>query len=143
MFRMSRPSTGSSPTPCTDDGAPLLALDRGIATAWYLYIRRPELPRSSASGPGCSPASWSASTASTSSIRPCSRTAPSASQGPVADRRRACHRRVLRQRSAKAVGLVSRIVRRFQTGFIYQYAFTMIIGLVLLLSLWLVRSGAS
>jgi NADH-quinone oxidoreductase subunit L len=30
-------------------------------------------------------------------------------------------------------------VRAFQTGFIYQYAFTMIIGLFVLLSLWLLR----
>jgi NADH-quinone oxidoreductase subunit L len=41
--------------------------------------------------------------------------------------------------SAKAVGVLARIVRLFQTGFIYQYAFTMIIGVFLLLSLWLYR----
>jgi NADH-quinone oxidoreductase subunit L len=41
--------------------------------------------------------------------------------------------------SARVVGFVARVVRRFQTGFVYQYAFTMIIGLVLLLSLWLGR----
>jgi NADH-quinone oxidoreductase subunit L len=41
--------------------------------------------------------------------------------------------------SAKVVGVLARIVRLFQTGFIYQYAFTMIIGVFLLLSLWLYR----
>ncbi len=41
--------------------------------------------------------------------------------------------------SARLVGFIARIVRRFQTGFVYQYAFTMIFGLVLLLSLWLGR----
>jgi NADH-quinone oxidoreductase subunit L len=35
------------------------------------------------------------------------------------------------------VGLIARIVRRIQTGFIYQYAFAMIIGLAVLLSVWL------
>jgi NADH-quinone oxidoreductase subunit L len=40
---------------------------------------------------------------------------------------------------ARAVGLVARIVRLAQTGFIYTYAFVMIFGLFALLSLWLYR----
>jgi NADH-quinone oxidoreductase subunit L len=39
--------------------------------------------------------------------------------------------------SARLVGLVARIVRLAQTGFIYTYAFVMIFGLFTLLSLWL------
>jgi len=39
--------------------------------------------------------------------------------------------------SARLVGWIARIVRRFQTGFIYNYAFTMFIGLLGLLSIWL------
>jgi NADH-quinone oxidoreductase subunit L len=46
---------------------------------------------------------------------------------------------VLVNGSAKSVGAFAKIVRLFQTGFIYQYAFTMIIGLFVLLSLWLYR----
>jgi NADH-quinone oxidoreductase subunit L len=46
---------------------------------------------------------------------------------------------VLVNGSAKTVGALARLVRAFQTGFIYQYAFTMIIGLFVLLSLWLLR----
>jgi NADH-quinone oxidoreductase subunit L len=46
---------------------------------------------------------------------------------------------VLVDGSAKTVGAIARLVRLFQTGFIYQYAFTMIIGLFVLLSLWLYR----
>ena len=38
--------------------------------------------------------------------------------------------------SAKLVGLVSRITRFFQTGYIYHYAFTMIIGVFLLMTFW-------
>jgi NADH-quinone oxidoreductase subunit L len=41
--------------------------------------------------------------------------------------------------SAKAVGWFAQIVRLVQTGFIYQYAFAMIIGVFVLLSLWLYR----
>jgi NADH-quinone oxidoreductase subunit L len=41
--------------------------------------------------------------------------------------------------SARTVGLVARVMRLFQTGYIYQYAFTMIIGLVVLLAFWLSR----
>src|SRR5690606_24678867 len=41
--------------------------------------------------------------------------------------------------SAKAVGVFARVMRLFQTGFIYQYAFVMIIGLLVILSLWLYR----
>jgi NADH-quinone oxidoreductase subunit L len=39
--------------------------------------------------------------------------------------------------SARAVGAFAGFVRRLQTGFIYQYAFTMIIGLALALAFWL------
>jgi len=46
---------------------------------------------------------------------------------------------VLVNGSAKTVGAFARVVRAFQTGFIYQYAFTMIIGLFVLLSLWLLH----
>jgi len=38
--------------------------------------------------------------------------------------------------SAKVVGWMAAVVRYFQTGYVYHYAFTMIIGLLLLLTLW-------
>jgi NADH-quinone oxidoreductase subunit L len=38
--------------------------------------------------------------------------------------------------SARLIGWFARVVRRFQTGFIYNYAFTMFIGLLGLLSIW-------
>ena len=44
---------------------------------------------------------------------------------------------VLVNGSARTVGGFAGIVRRIQTGFIYQYAFTMIIGLALALAFWL------
>ncbi len=41
--------------------------------------------------------------------------------------------------SARLVGWFSGVVRLFQTGFVYQYAFTMLIGVVLL-TYWFLRS---
>ncbi|MET0732908.1 MAG: NADH-quinone oxidoreductase subunit L [Casimicrobiaceae bacterium] len=41
--------------------------------------------------------------------------------------------------SAKAVGWAALLMRRIQTGYVYQYAFTMIVGVVALLTLWVVR----
>ncbi|MBM3391546.1 MAG: NADH-quinone oxidoreductase subunit L [Betaproteobacteria bacterium] len=42
--------------------------------------------------------------------------------------------------SARLVGWISSIVRLFQSGYIYQYAFSMIIGVFVLLTLWLNRA---
>ena len=41
--------------------------------------------------------------------------------------------------TAHLIGFFSRVTRRFQTGFIYQYAFTMIIGVLGLLTFWFSR----
>jgi NADH-quinone oxidoreductase subunit L len=38
--------------------------------------------------------------------------------------------------TARLVGWISSVVRLFQSGYIYQYAFTMIIGVFVLLTLW-------
>jgi NADH-quinone oxidoreductase subunit L len=42
--------------------------------------------------------------------------------------------------TARLVGWFSRIARLFQTGLVYQYAFTMIIGVFVLLTLWFART---
>ena len=42
--------------------------------------------------------------------------------------------------SARLVGWVSTISRLFQTGFVYHYAFAMIIGLLVLMTLWINRA---
>ena len=42
--------------------------------------------------------------------------------------------------SAKLVGWVSSVTRLFQTGYVYHYAFTMIIGLFVLMTLWINRA---
>jgi NADH-quinone oxidoreductase subunit L len=42
--------------------------------------------------------------------------------------------------AARTVGWFSTIVRKFQSGLIYHYAFTMIIGVFVLLTIWFVRT---
>ena len=42
--------------------------------------------------------------------------------------------------SAKMVGWIASIVRLFQSGYIYQYAFSMIIGVFVLMTLWMNRA---
>jgi NADH-quinone oxidoreductase subunit L len=41
--------------------------------------------------------------------------------------------------SARLVGAASSVIRYLQTGFVYHYAFAMLIGVVALLSWWLSR----
>jgi NADH-quinone oxidoreductase subunit L len=42
--------------------------------------------------------------------------------------------------SARVVGWFAGVIRRFQSGFVYHYAFMMIIGVFVLLTLWLARA---
>jgi len=41
--------------------------------------------------------------------------------------------------TAKLVGAASSVIRYLQTGFVYHYAFAMLIGVVALLTWWLAR----
>ncbi len=43
--------------------------------------------------------------------------------------------------SARLVGWGSTVIRQFQSGYIYHYAFAMIIGILLLMSVWLLGSA--
>ena len=42
--------------------------------------------------------------------------------------------------SARLVGMVASITRYLQTGYVYHYAFTMIFGLLVLMTLWIGRA---
>jgi NADH-quinone oxidoreductase subunit L len=46
---------------------------------------------------------------------------------------------VLVNGSARAVGWLSSVLRQMQSGYVYHYAFTMIIGLFALLTWWVIR----
>jgi NADH-quinone oxidoreductase subunit L len=43
--------------------------------------------------------------------------------------------------SARVVGWFAGVIRHVQSGFVYHYAFMMIIGVLLLLTLWLARAA--
>jgi NADH-quinone oxidoreductase subunit L len=113
----------------------------GIVTAWYLYLRRPELPDViaarvkwlytllqnkyymdelyekvfAAGGRGLGRLLWKV--------------------GDVA-----IIDGLFVNGSARVVGWWSAVIRRFQSGFIYHYAFMMIIGVFLLLTLLIARA---
>ena len=111
----------------------------GIATAWYLYIVRPDLP-----GDRCARRLGSYAVlerqvrlrrAQRSGSSPAARARVGTGLWKGGDV--AVIDGVLVNGSAR----VGRLVRRrgraaFQSGFIYQYAFTMIIGVFVLLTLW-------
>ena len=42
--------------------------------------------------------------------------------------------------SARAVGALSSVVKRVQTGFLYHYAFVMVVGLVVLVGWFVLRT---
>jgi NADH-quinone oxidoreductase subunit L len=113
----------------------------GVVTAWYLYLRRPELPEQiatrakglytllqnkyymdelyekvfAAGGRGLGRLLWKV--------------------GDVA-----IIDGFFVNGSARVIGWCSAVIRRFQSGFIYHYAFMMIIGVFLLLTLWIARA---
>ncbi len=109
----------------------------GAFTAWYLYIARPDLPRVVAGKFGVVYAiverkygfdelySWLLAGG-----------ARMAGNGlwKYGDQRLIDGLAV--NGSARIVGWISGVVRLFQTGLVYQYAFTMIIGVFVLLTLW-------
>ena len=114
----------------------------GIAAARLLYLVNPALPariaaRGSRASTRCSTTSTT-STASTTGSSPAARGAVGALR--VQRRRPDDHRRHLRQRLGDAGRLrSSALFRRIQSGYVYHYAFTMIIGVFGLLYWWGVR----
>jgi len=118
--------------------APFWLAVAGIATAWYLYIARPDLPGAIRERLGVVTRilerkygfddfnDWFFA----GGARKVGTGLWKGGDVTVIDG-------VLVNGSARLVGLVARIVRRFQTGFIYNYAFTMFIGLLVLLTVWL------
>jgi NADH-quinone oxidoreductase subunit L len=113
----------------------------GVATAWYLYHRRPELPALIAAR-----------------IKPVYTTLVNkyyfdeAYQALFADGTRRLGTALWKfgdlavidgffvNGAARVVGWSAAIIRRFQSGFIYHYAFMMIIGVFVLLTLWFARA---
>ena len=112
----------------------------GIATAWYLYLVRPDLPRRIASGFGPLYAlverkygfdelySWLFS----SGVRLLGTGLWKAGDQAVIDG-------LVGNGAARAVGWFSKVMRLVQSGMIYRYASAMLIGVVLLIYWFLKR----
>jgi NADH-quinone oxidoreductase subunit L len=111
----------------------------GIATAWLLYLRRPDLPARVAAffGPAYSLVerkygfdelyAWLFAGG-----------ARALGKGFWKGGDQAVIDGVMVNGSARLVGWFSTVVRLFQTGYVYQYAFTMLIGVVIL-AFWFLR----
>jgi NADH-quinone oxidoreductase subunit L len=113
----------------------------GVATAWYLYLRRPGLPDTIAAR-----------------VKPLYTVLANkyyfdeAYQLLFADGARKLGTALWKfgdltvidgffvNGAARVVGWTAAIIRRFQSGFIYHYAFMMIIGVFVLLTLWFARA---
>ncbi|NOY63008.1 MAG: NADH-quinone oxidoreductase subunit L [Gammaproteobacteria bacterium] len=117
---------------------PFLLAAAGVATAWFLYMKRPDLP-------GVIKERFKGiyntldraygfddfnSTFFAGGVRRIGRFIWQYSDVKVIDG-------VIVNGTAKTVGLISGVVRHVQTGYLYHYAFAMIIGLLLLLSFFL------
>jgi len=119
--------------------APFWLALAGIVTAWWLYIKRPALPRRIAMQLGPLYAlverkygfdelnAWLFA----GGARTLGRAFWRGGDQAVIDG-------VLVNGSARVVGWFSAVMRLFQTGFVYQYAFTMLIGVVVL-AFWFLR----
>jgi NADH-quinone oxidoreductase subunit L len=113
----------------------------GIATAWYLYLKRPDLPDAIA-------ARLKAAYAVLTNKYYFDRFYEAVFAGGARWLGRGLWRigdvgiidGVLVNGSARMVGWVASVVRRIQSGFVYHYAFMMIIGVLALLTLWFARA---
>jgi len=122
-------------------GLPFWFALAGIASAWYLYHRRPELPQVIAER-----------------IRPVYSLVlnkyyfDEAYQALFAEGARKLGAALWKigdvavidgffvNGAARVIGWTAAVIRRFQSGFIYHYAFMMIIGVFVLLTLWFARA---
>jgi NADH-quinone oxidoreductase subunit L len=112
----------------------------GIATAWYLYLRKPQLPKRIAMELGPAYAiverkygfdelyAWLLA----GGARTLGRGFWRAGDQTLIDG-------LMVNGSARVVGWFSGVVRLFQSGFVYQYAFSMLIGVVIL-AFWFLKN---
>ena len=113
----------------------------GIATAWYLYLKRPELPERIATRFARLHRllvnkyyfDWFNENVVASGVRNFGTSLWRRGDETVIDG-------VLVNGTARAIGAIAGVVRHVQSGYLYHYAFAMIIGLSLLLGWLLLRS---
>jgi NADH-quinone oxidoreductase subunit L len=113
----------------------------GVATAWFLYLKRPELPAriSAALAPlqrlleNKYYFDWFNENVIARASRGLGKLLWNAGDKAVIDG-------ALVNGSALGVGLLASLVRRVQTGYLYSYAFWMVVGLAMLLGWFLVAA---
>jgi NADH-quinone oxidoreductase subunit L len=113
----------------------------GIATAWYLYLKRPDLPDRIATRFARLHRllvnkyyfDWFNENVVASGVRNFGTSLWRRGDETVIDG-------VLVNGTARAIGAIAAVVRHVQSGYLYHYAFAMIIGLSLLLGWLLLRS---
>jgi len=121
--------------------APVYLALAGTATAWFLYLKRPDLPQKISDK-----LSWGYKLLVNKYYF------DEFNENVIAAGTRGLARAfwhygdevaidgALVNGSARAVGWISRLIRRLQSGYLYHYAFAMIIGLSALLA-WLILKG--
>ena len=130
------PRRGGFRCPCPGDAAVLPGAGRGRGRVVPLHgaprISRPAAPSASRRSTRCS----STTTDSTRSTKKYLRRSAGEREGSCGGWATDSHRRVARQRFAPPHRLVLESDSHLQTGYLYTYAFAMIIGLVTLMSLF-------
>ena len=110
----------------------------GIVAAWYCYLVNPALPERHRSAPParstrCSTTSTT-STASTTGSSPAARARSARFLSNVGDR--TIIDGFFVNGTARVVGWTASLLRHMQSGYVYHYAFTMIVGVFALLTWW-------
>jgi NADH-quinone oxidoreductase subunit L len=121
--------------------APFWLAVAGIVAAWYLYLKRPELPGRIAQGAGALYRLLANKyylddlnqTLFAGGARGLGGLLWKVGDVAVIDG-------FFVNGSARVVGWFSGVIRRFQSGMVYHYAFMMIIGVFVLLTLWFARA---
>jgi len=107
---------------------PTVMMALGFLVSWMFYIRRPYLPVELAVSTRCSTSSCSTNGISTSSMTSSSSARQSGSLLPLEEGRWLRHRRLWPDGVSARVLDVTRNVVKIQTGYLYHYAFAMLIG---------------
>jgi NADH-quinone oxidoreductase subunit L len=134
-------STALSPWPCTRSPRRFLAGFPGVALSWFLYMKRPDIPAAikARCGLAVHPARQQVL------LRQVQRRvfaggARLLGQGLWKGGDAGLIDGIIVNGSVRLVGWFATLARLFQTGHIYHYAFTMIIGVFVLMTLWVTRA---
>ena len=114
----------------------------GGYVAWLFYIRRPDIPASLAkTQDGALPVPAEQVVFRRALRLPVRQARHAARARPVEGRRRRDHRRLRARRRVRACAVLAARARQLQTGYLYHYAFAMLIGVAAIMT-WYVMTLA-